>query len=212
MKNYKLLVFDWDGTLIDSVGLIVAAIQATARELNLPEPSVGKIRQTVGAHLDDIIYTLFPTVQGGILRERFLHHYAMDKVGANFFTGVADTLVCLKGQGYSLAVATNKPQDKLEQDIIQGGLTDIFTAIRCPEMGYAKPHPWMMLDLLEYLDLAPDDALMIGDTTYDMQLAQNAGVDALAVTYGSHDRDKLLAYSPIGYIDDIVELQKFFDV
>ena len=206
MKKYKLLIFDWDGTLVDSVSLIVECVKITAQQLNLSLPSEIAIRQNIGRSLYALATILFPTAEPILFEQIFFSHYTEDKLAHSFFPQSMATLQFLKNKGYILAVATNKPRALLDDALQRADLVDFFAMTHCPEDGFAKPHPWMILDITEKLGIALKDVVMIGDTIYDMQFAQNAGVAAIAVTYGSHTREQLTAYVPTAIIDNIQEL------
>lgn len=207
MKKYSLLVFDWDGTLVDSSGLVVESAQRAASDLGYVVPKEAEIRQYFGLSLETIQQRLFPDANYKIFYEVFHRYCNEEKLAAYFFAGAINTLTYLKEQGFTLAIATNKPRARLEMALNMANINHLFSATRSPDDGFPKPHPDMLTTLLDELLYEPKDALMIGDTTFDMQFAQNAKVDALAVCYGHHKKEHLAAFNPIGFIDDIKDLK-----
>lgn len=209
MKKYPLLVFDWDGTLVDSEGLAVESLKKVADELGYPVPTDAVIRRHLGLSLEVMRERLFPEETRSTFFEVAHKHFSEEKLGTNFFAGAIETLKHLKGQGFILAIATNRPRAKLEIALALAGIEDLFIATRCPEDSVPKPSPDMLLTLLEELEHHPQNTLMIGDTVFDMQFAFNAKVDALAACYGYHRKEQLAAFNPVGFIEDIQELTAF---
>lgn len=205
-KDYKLLIFDWDGTLMNSEFCIVNALQATGRELNFPIPTSAAIHNTIGLPVLDSMRKLFPEAVPEVAADIYRKHYFSSDENECFFEGAHETLCKLKQNGYKLAIATNKSRRGLDHAIQRLQLEGFFEAIRCGDDGFAKPHPDVLSSLLTKTDVVARDALMIGDTIYDMQAAANAGVDALAVTYGVHSKEQLLTCNTVGCIDDIRQL------
>lgn len=209
MKNYPLLVFDWDGTLVNSEGLAIESLQKVADELGYPALSEIVIRQHLGLSLEVLRERLFPEETHATFSATAHKHFSEEKLATYFFAGAIETLTHLKGVGFTLAIATNKPRAKLEMALAMANIEDLFAAIRCPEDGAPKPHPHMLLTILDELGHNPQNALMIGDTIFDMHFASNAKVDALAACYGCHKKEQLAAFNPVGFIEDIQELAEF---
>jgi phosphoglycolate phosphatase len=210
MKNYNLLVFDWDGTLINSGGLFIESIKKTALDLGCLEPESAAITKCFGLGVELTRQQLCPAANQAIFHEVF-HKYFNGEQHSTFFTGAIETLTDLRDQGFVLAIATNKPRAKLDSALHNAKIKDLFAATRCPDNSFPKPHPEMLITLLDELMYQPEDALMIGDTIFDMQFAQNAKVDALAACYGSHDKEQMAAFNPIGFIEDIRDLKKILN-
>lgn len=211
MKNsFKLLVFDWDGTLMDSEARIVACIGAAIDDLGLPERDTEAMRNVIGLGLAEAIDTLYPG--GGPelqrrLSERYRHHFLVaNTTPSQLFPGAAETLRGFSKQGYLLAVATGKGRQGLDKALTETGLGELFHATRCADETFSKPHPQMLLEIMDELGTEPADTLMVGDTEYDMLLAKNANASALAVSYGVHATERLLQHGPLGCIDAITEL------
>jgi len=207
MKHYNLLVFDWDGTLVDSEGLTIASIQEIASDLNHPVPKATDIRKHFGSLLADMLQELFPEEDQKTLTDEFNKHFTEEKLRTYFFKDVVETLTYLKQEGFTLAIATNRARAKLDRDLDNSEIKNLFTATRCPEDGAPKPNPYILLTLLKELKIRAQDALMIGDTIFDMQFANNAKVDALAACYGLHRKEQLQAFKPVGFIENINELK-----
>ncbi|MEK6591840.1 MAG: HAD-IA family hydrolase [Pseudomonadota bacterium] len=209
-SRFELLVFDWDGTLMDSAAAITASLQAACAELNLPVPSEEKARYIIGLGLHDAMRHILPDVDPaaypGVV-ERYRHHYLLRDGGTALFPGVAQTVRDLHASGFMLAVATGKSRRGLDRALDTTGLAPYFHATRCADEGFSKPHPGMLEYLMDALDADPGTTLMIGDTTHDMKMAQNACVARLAAAYGAHPREDLLRYAPLACVDEFTELR-----
>jgi phosphoglycolate phosphatase len=196
VSRYELVIFDWDGTIMDSTGLIARCIQDACRELGLPVPSDTEARWVIGLGASASVKYVAPTLEPARFAE-FAAHYRDRFVAreheAPLFEGVASLLAELRSRGRRLAVATGKSRRGLDRALDASGLRPHFEASRCADEGFAKPHPGMLLALLEATGVEPSRAVMIGDTTHDLELAANAGIDAVGVTYGAHDEALLRA-------------------
>jgi len=210
VRKFELLVFDWDGTLMDSEARIVACLQAAIDDLELPHKSVDELRNIIGLGLAEATEMLFPERAAEIqtpLIDRYRHHFLISNpTPSALFEGAREMLHELAGQGYLLAVATGKGRQGLNKVLEETGLGPVFHATRCADETISKPHPQMLLELMDHLGARPQDTLMIGDTEYDMEMAQNANTHALAVSYGVHHPSRLLRHRPLGCLDKISEL------
>jgi phosphoglycolate phosphatase len=199
-RSFHLLVFDWDGTLMDSVGSIVECTQATIRELALGEPADATIRGTVGLGLRETIDLLVPGCDDELYRQVLAcyrrHWLTTYRDLPVLFAGVREMLAELHAAGYLLAVATGKSRRGLDHALEQTALAGLFHATRTADEALSKPHPQMLLDILADLGVRPESALMIGDSIYDLQMAANAGSAAVAVLTGAHSLDELAALRP----------------
>jgi len=209
-STLELLVFDWDGTLMDSVGPIVACAAAMIAELGLGEPSEAQIRGTVGLGLRETIDTLVPGCGDDLYatvlacyRRHWVETYRDQPL---LFPGVRAMLGELADAGYLLAVATGKSRRGLDHALDQTGLRGRFHATRTADEALSKPHPQMLRDILEQLGVRPRAAVMIGDSAYDLQMAANAGTLAVAVLSGAHGRDELVAEAPVALLDRVADL------
>ena len=214
-RRFDLLVFDWDGTVVDSAAHIVDSIQAACRDLGLATPSAEQARYIIGLGLTDAMQTLLPELHPKDyprLAQRYRHHYLLgDQVKVAPFRGVCEGIVRLNRNGFLLSVATGKSRSGLDRALADTGLQAFFHASRCADEGFAKPHPEMLLFLMDHLNVAPDRTLMIGDTTHDLEMARNAGVPALAVSYGAHEEAQLLDRSPLACLRSVDDLMAWLE-
>jgi phosphoglycolate phosphatase len=213
-RPYELLVFDWDGTLMDSVGTIVECTRATLEEMGLPELPEAEIRATVGLSLAEAMRLLSggdPDPQAAArIRDTYRRHwFATYHARAAPFAGVGALLAGLEAAGYLLAVATGKGRRGLDRDLDASGLAGRFHATRTADETRSKPHPQMVLDLLDELGAAPRRTLVVGDSVWDLQMAAAAATPAVAVCTGAHPRAELLACSPLACLDEIRELARW---
>jgi phosphoglycolate phosphatase len=209
-RAFQLLVFDWDGTLMDSVGSIVACTSATIRELALGEPDDATIRGTVGLGLRETMDFLVPdcdeALYGRVL-ECYRRHWIDTYRGLPIlFAGVREMLAELHAGGYLLAVATGKSRRGLDYVLDQTGLGSLFHATRTADEAASKPHPQMLREILDELGVVPRAAAMVGDSIYDLQMAANAGTAAIAVLTGAHSRAELAAERPRACLGTVAEL------
>ena len=214
MQYYDLIVFDWDGTLMDSASAIVNSIRAASRDAGFPVPSQDDARHVIGLGLMEAMAYLFPEAQQAEcerLSACYKQHYlkAVDE-GIHLFEGAEDTVRYLKDK-HLLAVATGKSRRGLDSAFEITGIGHLFDASRCADESFSKPHPAMLLELMERLNVAPNRTLMIGDTTHDLQMAANAGVDALALCHGAHTRSALTELAPLACLNDFTELRSWFE-
>ncbi len=213
-KPYKLLIFDWDGTLMDSAQHITNCVQDTIAELDLEPRTDTEVRNIIGLGLEEAIVGLYADADAAfiqrmaeVFREHFLYK---NKTPSPLFEGAADVLEMLKSDGYQLAIATGKSRRGLDKVLQDTGLEEFFPVTRCADETFSKPHPQMLDEILTDYDLQPSDAIMIGDSEYDLLMAKNADMDALAVSYGVHDLPRLLEHEPLGYVEDVKEIPQWF--
>ncbi|HSR63077.1 MAG TPA: HAD-IA family hydrolase [Gammaproteobacteria bacterium] len=209
----RLLVFDWDGTLADSANTIVRAMQIAIRELQLETRHDAAVRDVIGLGLDEAVRKLYPDLSpAGVyeLAAGYKTHYrALMTETIPLFPEVTDTLRELAEQGFMLAVATGKSRVGLDRSLRETGLEGYFSATRCADETFSKPHPGMLLELMWETGADTDSTLMIGDSVYDMEMADRANVSAVAVSYGVHDRERLLQYQPLLCIDNLTALAQW---
>jgi phosphoglycolate phosphatase len=211
-RRFDLLVFDWDGTLMDSAGAIVASLQAACRDLGLTVPDQGQARFVIGLGLRDAMAHILPDVDPSDyprIVERYRTHYLARDADTSLFQGAEETVSELHAAGYLLAVATGKGREGLRRVLEATGLRPYFHATRCADEGYSKPHPGMLQALIGELGAASERTLMIGDTTHDMEMARAAGVARLAVAYGAHRKSMLVPYEPLACLDDMAGLRSW---
>jgi len=206
----RLVIFDWDGTLSDSVSRIARCIQLSANDHQLPMPSFEQAKDIIGLGLREAILQLFPNA-GGDLVSAFAatysaHYRQQDTSPCEFFPQVLDTLTLLHKRNYLLAVATGKSRAGLDRVLRATNLTTMFHSSRCADETASKPQPLMLQELLAQFDLSPHQAVMVGDTEFDMEMAVNADMPRLAVSYGAHSADRLLRYQPLACMDHFSEI------
>jgi len=210
VNGYRLLVFDWDGTLMDSQARIVACLQAAAADVGIAVPGPAEARDVIGLGLREAVERLLPDVGPTELTEvaeRYRHHFLGDHpTPSTLFPGVIATLEELADAGYLLGIATGKGRRGLDKVLAETGLGRLFHASRCADETFSKPHPQMLEEVMAVLGAGPADTLMIGDTEYDMQMARNAGVPALGVGYGVHAAERLLAEGAMACLERIDQL------
>lgn len=210
---YQLIVFDWDGTLMDSEAKILTCMHAAIADLQLEPRSDDQLRNIIGLGLSEALLTLFPDItQTDMQRmtEQYRQHFIYkDDTPSNMFDGAEALLAELKMRQHYLAVATSKGRAGLNKVLDHCGLEHYFAITRCADETRSKPHPHMLEEIMRELNIDAASTLMIGDTEYDIKMAQNAGVDALAVSYGVHTRQRLLDCEPLACFDSLSELSNW---
>lgn len=211
---YQLLIFDWDGTLMDSEARIVDCLRRASEHVFGEEKRHhDELKDVIGLGLREALKQLHPESNEAELQkmsDNYRYEYMeVNPTSSALFDGVEDLLQRLEDQGYWLAIATGKGRQGLDQVLELTGLGPRFHTTRCASETFSKPHPLMLEEILEQLGMAANDALMIGDTEYDMEMARNARMDRLAVSYGVHPPERLHKHEPIGCIDHILHLEGF---
>ncbi|HEV2612033.1 MAG TPA: HAD-IA family hydrolase [Noviherbaspirillum sp.] len=208
-KRFDLIVFDWDGTLMDSTSTIVRCIQAAAKDLGLPIPDNKAASYVIGLGLQDAMQAALPDLDPKYyprMVERYRYHYLSKDKGLELFDGVREMLTDLSQQGYFLAVATGKSRVGLNRALDASRLLSLFDATRCADETFSKPHPAMLQELTRELGQDLQRTVMIGDTTHDLQMAINAGAAGIAVHYGAHPSEELKVLNPIFAADSVAQL------
>jgi len=211
-KRYELIVFDWDGTLMDSAAVIVECIQAASRDLGLAVPDDERAAHVIGLGLADALAYAIPGLPQSEYRnvaERYRHHFLLRDPHIPLFPGTREMLAALRDRGHRLAIATGKSTRGLERALQTTGVGDFFVASRCADQCASKPAPDMLHELMAELDAAAETTLMIGDTVHDLQMAVNAGVAALAVGHGAHPKEKLMVLEPLACVDSTADLTRW---
>lgn len=208
--TYKLLAFDWDGTLMNSEAHIVSCMQGAIRDLSLEERSHEQISNIIGLGMQEAISTLYPdgdaSMRAGFSESYKYHFRGGDDTPYDFFPGAIEVVTELRDQGYLVAVATGKGRPGLDRVFSDTGTAELFHSSRCADETRSKPHPQMLLELIEEFSVTPEETLMIGDTAYDMEMAQKAGAHRVAACYGVHDCERLQQYLPIASLNAITDL------
>lgn len=213
-RRYELIVFDWDGTLMDSADTIVECLLASCRDIAVAPPTREAARHVIGLGLGEALASMLPdlpSARHGELVERYRTHFLSRDSDVPLFDGAAQTIADLHARGYRLAIATGKSRRGLDRALAQTGLGEFFHATRCADESASKPDPRMLNELLQQFDLKAQQALMIGDTTHDIRMAQQAHVDCVAVAHGAHHADDLRALTPLACLQSIAELNAWLN-
>ncbi len=208
-KQFDLIVWDWDGTLADSTGMITKAVVDAAEQVGLPKLDPAAARNIIGLGLKESIHALFgdlPPELAQKLAQQYTANYYAGESEIPLFSGAKNTIIELNRRGFKLAVATGKGRRGLNLALQHCGLGNYFHETRTMDECFSKPHPQMLDELMDILVTTPERTLMIGDTSYDLQMAKNASVQAVAVTFGAQSPDKLIGYNPLKMFHQFDEL------
>ena len=209
----KLIVFDWDGTLMDSAAHIVNCLQNAITELSLEPKTSDELKNIIGLGLREALFALYPQATDEELTalvDRYRKHFFDPQTApCELFTGARELVEELYAKDYFLAVATGKGRNGLDKVLKETGMGEFFPITRCADETHSKPHPQMMLDIIDYYGIEANEAIMIGDTEYDLQMANNAAAHSVAVTYGVHEKQRLLDCKPLTCLDSINDLHQW---
>ena len=208
--RFDLIAFDWDGTLYDSTRLIVRCIQAAVIDVGGAKPSENDAAWVIGLGLAEALARAAPDVPKAKYAElgaRYRYHYLQHQDDLVLFDGVLQMLDALRARGHKLAVATGKSRRGLNEALKSMALRDRFDASRTADETFGKPHPRMLLELMEELDIPAERTLMIGDTTHDLQLALNAGCASVGVSYGAHEPESFDVLKPLFVAHSVASLE-----
>lgn len=203
-------IFDWDGTLCDSTAKIVSCMHDAACAQGLPSLTDAEVKNIIGLGLPEAIQTLYPGLEyDGVeaMRQAYADHFiAADSEPSRMFANSVDTLEQLLNSGHQIAVATGKSRAGLDRVLKSLGMNDVFHATRCSDETASKPHPLMLHELLAELNVPVEEAVMIGDTEFDMEMARRAEMPRIAVDYGAHHISRLTPYEPVLCASDIGDI------
>lgn len=211
-KQFDLIVWDWDGTLADSTSMITNAVVKAAEQVGLPAITSQAASNIIGLGLHEAIYALYgdiPAEKAQALATQYKANYYAGESEIPLFTGAIETILALNKHGIKLAVATGKGRRGLDLALEHCGLGQYFHATRTVDECFSKPHPQMLDELMEHLGTLPERTLMIGDTSYDLHMAQNAGVSSVGVTYGAQPAELWQHLNPIRQFNDFASLSKW---
>lgn len=211
-KQYDLIVWDWDGTLADSTGMITRAVVKAAEQAGLPPLTDEQASSIIGLGLRESIETLYPGIsdaQANDLARHYNINYYAGESNILLFDGAAETIKTLNRRGYKLAVATGKSRRGLNLALEHTQLRNYFHATRTVDECFSKPHPQMLDELMDDLVALPERTLMIGDTHYDLQMAVNAGVHGVGVTYGAQKSADWQHLKPVQQFDQFASLSQW---
>ena len=212
LERFDLVVFDWDGTLIDSTTAIALSIQAAAADLGLPVPEFERASHVIGLGLRDALAHAVPDLlpaQAAEFSARYRHHYLAAESALELFDGARELIDSLRARDIVLAIATGKSRAGLARALEATSMHGVFAATRCADQTHSKPHPAMLLELTDELMIDPERTLMIGDTTHDLQMATAARVHAVGVTHGAHSAHDLATMAPLALFDSLRELHRW---
>ncbi|MFD4119954.1 HAD family hydrolase [Alcaligenes faecalis] len=210
MTRYAAVLFDWDGTVMDSTYSIASSIQLASVDLELPVPSIQQASWVIGLSLESALYRAVPDLtaeQMPLFLERYRYHFMQRDPHIKLFDGILPFMGELRGRQIALGVATGKSRQGLDRVLQQVNLSTFFDATRCADETRSKPDPEMLHQLLAELMLEPEQVLMVGDTVHDIHMATNAGMDSVAVTYGAHDPQTLAKAEPTVMVDNVAQMR-----
>jgi len=211
-RPFDLVVFHWDGTVVDSTAMIARSIQKAAADLGLRVPSLERASHVIGLGLRDALAAAVPDLAADRIEaftERYRHHYIAIEQEIVLFSGIRELLVELTESGAVLAVATGKSRRGLDRSFAATGLGMFFAESRCADETHPKPHPAMLHEITAALAMSRQRTVMIGDTTHDLAMARAAGTASIGVTYGAHPRAQLVAEGALALVDDVAELRRW---
>lgn len=211
-KPVELIIFDWDGTLFDSVSQIVASLKFAAKQFNQPL-SDDDAKSIIGLGLPEVAQVLFPQVPElhQAILQSYSAHYVEHSVTDVWFDGVAEMLDDLKQQGIQLAVATGKSRKGLDRVLAQTNSAAMFVATRAASETKSKPDPLMLAEILAVTGVSAEQAIMVGDTTYDLEMALNIQMPSIGVRYGVHASAALQKFAPLDLADDVFALHQMLN-
>ena len=208
----KVVIFDWDGTLVDSVEHIAESLHQAATDLGYPAREREAYRDIIGLGMVEALEKLYPGIsreQMNSIREGYARYF-FSKVTTpqNVFAGMADVVSDIRGAGLGCSVATGKSRRGLDVALVSSGLGEHFDITRCADETRSKPDPRMLEEIVRFYSIDPSEAVMIGDTRYDLDMAQRIGMPSIGVEWGVHKRDVLAEYSPHAVVDTVADLRR----
>jgi len=214
MKNqFDLIIFDWDGTLIDSIDWIARCLKKAGELCDLPIPEHQAAKDVIGLSIDKAMKALFPDTDDGT-HQQLIHHYSREYFSReisrqDLFEGVYDMLLELKAGGYQLAVATGKSRAGLDEALTCTDTRELFCTTRCADETASKPDPRMLNEIIEQARVSRERTLMVGDSIHDLQMAMNAQISSVAVSCGAHPPEFLQQYQPLLCLEQASRLREF---
>jgi phosphoglycolate phosphatase len=215
MKNrFDLLIFDWDGTLIDSIDWIARCLQNTSNETRHAMPDYQAAKDVIGLSIERAIEALFPDANAEEVLDlvnRYETAYFSKKISRDdLFSGIYEMLETLNQAGFKLAIATGKTREGLDEALDATNTRDLFCLTRCADETKSKPHPLMLEEIMAYTKISPERTLMVGDSTHDLQMALNAGIASIGVASGAHNPKQLQDCQPLHCFLQTTELLPHF--
>lgn len=211
-KPVKLIIFDWDGTLFDSVGQIVQSLKYAAQEFKQPLTDEAA-KSIIGLGLPEVAQILFPQVPElhEAILQSYSDHYVEHSKGDAWFDGVSSMLYDLKEQGMKLAVATGKSRKGLDRVLGQTHSVELFDVTRAASETKSKPDPLMLEEILQVTGVSAENAMMVGDTSYDLEMAKNINMPRIGVAYGVHSIETLNGFDPLFIAKTVKQLHQLLN-
>jgi phosphoglycolate phosphatase len=212
MSTYQLIVFDWDGTLMDSTGHIVNCMRQAIQKLELPPLTDDTISHIIGLGLHEAVQTLYPDGNAALwssLADGYRQTWLSSPEETPLFDNARELLSALAEKDILLGVATGKSRRGLDKVLKATDLGEVFVATRCADECHSKPHPQMLMELMDYTGTTASETIMVGDTEFDLLMAKNAGAHGLGITHGAHDEAKLIACEPQAIVHDLYQVQNW---
>ena len=205
-----MIIFDWDGTLINSIDWITSCLQQAAIEHDCPIPDSKAAKDVIGLSINKAMQTLFPEMDAQTQKQLITcysqKYFSKQLSKDDLFPGVYEMLVKLNEAGYQLAVATGKTRAGLQEALLATGTEELFCITRCADETASKPDPRMLHEIIQHTNIAKERSLMVGDSIHDLQMALNAHISAIAVSCGAHSEEFLQQYNPLLCIQQPTEL------
>ena len=211
MDKLRVLIFDWDGTLVNSIGRIVEAMHMASDSCAVPRCNDEEVRAIIGLAMPQAYDVLYPDADDNALKQRFIAAYSeqyllLEAQPSPFYPGVQEALEQYRRAGYQLAVATGKSRQGLHRVLSGHNMLDYFDITRCADETRSKPDPLMLHEILEYCAVSPEQAIMVGDSPFDLRMANHAKVPGVAVGYGAQPLSVLHKEQPILAVEHFSEL------
>ena len=203
--RFELIIFDWDGTLSDSVGLITDLMIQSFLLHNVSPPSRMEVADILGIKLSEAFKILLKEKDQNVselIFNSYIELYNQSSNKVKLFDGVELGIKELHRYGYKIAIATGGGRNYLDSCLAQTSIKDFINVTKTSDDCFSKPHPQMCNEILNELIIEPEKSIVIGDSIHDLQMAKNAGISSLAVTYGAHKQDSLSLYDALDYMDD----------
>lgn len=214
MKNrFDLIIFDWDGTLVNSIDWITHCLQHAAGQCGIAIPEAQAAKDIIGLSLNKAMQTLFPEIDQQTQMQLvacYSQRYNSKQMSReDLFPGVYDMLVQLNKAGYQLAVATGKTRVGLQKALQATKTEELFCITRCADETASKPDPRMLHEIIQHTNIAKERSLMVGDSIHDLQMALNVPISAIAVSCGAHSAESLQQYNPLLCLQQSTELLNY---
>ena len=215
LKNHdaKLIVFDWDGTLMDSVAHIVSSLQTAIADLDLVKKTNNELKNIIGLGMREALISLYPEATEQELTDLTAqyreHYFNQQHDNSQLFLGARELAEELESEGYFLAIATGKGRNGLDKVLKETNMEKYFPITRCADESHSKPNPQMLLDIIDFYGVEANKTIMVGDTEYDLQMANNAAAHSIGVSYGVHEKQRLLECKPLACLDNMNDLHQW---